>query len=137
MSKIRKSCVCNIGLQLQNLWSRSSRPKVFLRKEFWKYAANLQENTYTTHNHTTAWMFTCGFAACFQNTFSWRTPLDGYFWLEKKVKNLNFKKSFLAINSKTVKSQVFLAKISLIWFLSLKSKIVGVELSAVLWIIPS
>ena len=31
-------------------------------KVFWKYAANLQENTHT--------MFSCNFATYFQNTFS-------------------------------------------------------------------
>ena len=43
-------------------------------KVFWKYAANLQENTHAKlrfyWNHTSAWVFSCKFAACFQNIFS-------------------------------------------------------------------
>ena len=43
---------------------------------FWKYAANLQENTHAEvckvakqlyWNHTSAWLFFCKFAAYFQN----------------------------------------------------------------------
>ena len=49
---------------------------------FWKYAANLHENTHVevwfqqnckAHiywNHPSAWMFSCKFAVYFQNTFS-------------------------------------------------------------------
>ena len=52
--KISNNCSDNTSVRtfeikknlFQNLWSRSSRPKVFLRKEFWKYAANLQKNAY-------------------------------------------------------------------------------------------
>ena len=59
---------------------RSSRPEAFLSKVFWKYAANLQQNTHAEvwfqialqryWNHTSAWVFSCKFAAYFQNTFS-------------------------------------------------------------------
>ena len=44
-------------------------------KVFWKYAANLQENTHAEvakqlyWNHTSVWVFYCKFAASFQNTF--------------------------------------------------------------------
>ena len=47
--------------------TRSSRPE----KVFWKYAANLQENTHAELQiHTSAWVLSCKFAAYFQNTFS-------------------------------------------------------------------
>ena len=60
----------------------SSRPEVFLKKVFQKYAANLQENIHTEcdfnnvalelyWNRTLAWVFSCKFAAYFQNIFSW------------------------------------------------------------------
>ena len=40
-------------------------------KVFWKYAANLQENTHAeVWNRTSAWVFSCKFAVYFQNTFS-------------------------------------------------------------------
>ena len=39
-------------------------------KVFWKYAANLQENTHAW-NHTSPWALSCKFAAYFQKTFSW------------------------------------------------------------------
>ena len=52
---------------------------------FWKYAANLQENTHVEvqlyWNHASAWVFSCKFATYFQNTFFLRTPLDGCFCL--------------------------------------------------------
>ena len=49
---------------------------------FWKYAANLHENTHTKcdfnkiakqlyWNHTSAWVFSCKFAAYFENIFSY------------------------------------------------------------------
>ena len=45
-----------------------------LEKVFWKYAANLQENVHAEvrfyWNCTSAWVFSCKFAAYFQNTFS-------------------------------------------------------------------
>ena len=43
----------------------------FLEKMFWKYAANLQENTHAEvwFQHTSAWLFSCEFVAYFQNTF--------------------------------------------------------------------
>ena len=44
------------------------------KKVFWKIAANSQENTHaevrTSEVRTSAWMFSCKFAAYFQNTFS-------------------------------------------------------------------
>ena len=50
-------------------------------KAFWKYAANLQEQNMQQiykfkvakqryWNHTSVWVFSCKFAAYFQNTFS-------------------------------------------------------------------
>ena len=47
------------------------------KKVFWKYAANLHDNTYAEMwfqkqlywNHTSAWVFSGKFAAYFQNTF--------------------------------------------------------------------
>ena len=46
-------------------------------KVFWKYAANLLENIHAEVwlqklylNYTSVWVFSCNFAACFQNTFS-------------------------------------------------------------------
>ena len=50
--------------------------KCTFEKVFWKYAANLQENTHAYvskklyWNHTSAWVLSCKFAAYFQNTFS-------------------------------------------------------------------
>ena len=52
-----------------------------IEKMFWKYAANLQENTHPKcnfnkialqlyWNRTLTWVFSCKFAACFQNSFS-------------------------------------------------------------------
>ena len=47
-------------------------------KVFWKYAADLQENTNAEArfqskelywNHTSAWVFSCKFTAYFQNLF--------------------------------------------------------------------
>ena len=53
--------------------SRSSRPEVF-----WKYGANYRRtpmpkcdfSKVAYSNHTSAWVFSCKFAAYFQNTFS-------------------------------------------------------------------
>ena len=50
---------------------RSSHPRCSLKKVFWKYVANLQENTHAKQlywNHTSAWVFFCKFAAYFLNT---------------------------------------------------------------------
>ena len=52
-----------------------------MKKVFWKYAANLQERNYAEcdfnkvalqlyWNYTSARLFSCKFAAYFQNTFS-------------------------------------------------------------------
>ena len=39
------------------------------KKMFWKYVANLQENTHAeVWFQTSAWVFSCKFAAYFQNT---------------------------------------------------------------------
>ena len=68
-------------LKLRDSIIRSSHPEVFLGKVFWKYAANLQETLMPKGdfnknakqlywNHTSTWVFSCKFAAYFQNTFS-------------------------------------------------------------------
>ena len=56
------------------LLAEASFQRCSYEKVFWQYAANLQENTYAEvrfyWNHTSAWVFSCKFAAYFQNTFS-------------------------------------------------------------------
>ena len=60
------------------LWpSNQKQPsRGVLKKMFWKYAANMQENTHAEVwfqlylNHTLAWVLSCKFVAYFQNTFS-------------------------------------------------------------------
>ena len=56
----------NINQTKQKLHSK----RCYYEKVFWKYAVNLQENTHAeVWNHTSAWLFSCKFAAYFQNTF--------------------------------------------------------------------
>ena len=49
---------------------------------FWKYASNLQENTQSYWNRTSAWVFSCKFAAYFRNTFS-----QEHLWVAASVFN--------------------------------------------------
>ena len=67
---------------------------------FWKYAANLQENTHTEvwgncWNYTLPWEFSCKFATYFQNT-SLQQPLSGttpdWRWFKKMPKIISFVK---------------------------------------------
>ena len=53
-----------IFIHLQDRKNRSSRPEVFLVKGVLKIAKQLYRNC------TSAWVFSCKFAASFQNTFS-------------------------------------------------------------------
>ena len=55
---------------MQQIWRRIYMPKC----DFNKVALQLY------CNRTSALVFSCKFAACFQNTFSLITPLDGCFW---------------------------------------------------------
>ena len=52
---------------MQQIWRRIYMPKCNFNKV-------------AKQNRTSVWVFSCKFAACFQNTFSLRTPLDGCFW---------------------------------------------------------
>ena len=61
----RKRCSENI--------QQTYRRKPMLKCDFNKVAKQLYLN------HTSAWMFSCKFAAHFPNIFFLRTPLDGYF----------------------------------------------------------
>ena len=54
--------------------SEAATQRCSQEKVFWKYAANLQENTHAEvwfpSHFGTAWMFSCEFATYFQNNFS-------------------------------------------------------------------
>ena len=45
-SQFRQDFQQETGKSFESLLFRSSHPEVFLEKVFWKYAANLQENTH-------------------------------------------------------------------------------------------
>ena len=45
--------------------SEAATQRCSSEKVFWKYAANLQDNT-----HAEVWVFSCKLAVYFQNTFS-------------------------------------------------------------------
>ena len=80
----------NLHFFCTQLLNKQPQPEAALQrcsKEnfFWKYAANLQQNTCDFNkvaeqfywNHTSAWVFSCKFVAI-------RTPLKGCFWTAKK-----------------------------------------------------
>ena len=60
---------------------------------FWKFAANLQENTHALQlcwNRTSAWVFSYKFAAYFQNTFS-----TEYLWMDaSEITISNYKQRY-------------------------------------------
>ena len=58
-------------------WYRSNPPGKGVLKMCRRF---LGEHPCRTWNYTLAWVFSCTFAAYFQNTFSW-TPLKGCFWM--------------------------------------------------------
>ena len=39
-------------------------------------------------NHASVWVFSCKFAAYFQDTFFMRTPMEGCFWTEPQLKHI-------------------------------------------------
>ena len=63
-------------------WEYLFLRRVFLKKVFWKYAADLQENTHEVWvalqlywNHTSPWVFSCKFVVY----LIWRRQMNGWF----------------------------------------------------------
>ena len=66
----------------KNTFEKGVHPQVFLKKVFWKYAANLQENTHEVWvalqlywNHTSPWVFSCKFVVY----LIWRRQMNAWF----------------------------------------------------------
>ena len=72
---------------IKNRKNRSSRPKVFLRNDVLKLCSKFTGerpcrsaiSIKLLWNRTSAWVFSCKFAAYFQKHLFLRTPLDGCF----------------------------------------------------------
>ena len=74
--KKTKRWISTDTIKSSQVWSsKAANQRCSLKKVFWKYAANLQENTDVEvwkrlyWNHTSAWVISCKFAAYLQNTF--------------------------------------------------------------------
>ena len=82
----------NILHQRSFFWAEAAFQRCSYEEVFWKYTANLQENTTPKCDfnkaakqlywiHILAWVFSCKFTAYFQNTFSYEhlwTAASGY-----------------------------------------------------------
>ena len=127
---------------------RSSHPERVLGKVFWRYTAHLHESIHAEvqfnkatkelyWNHTLTWVFSCKFAAYFQNGFSkehiWTATFEGKdFFSQKTEIFFSFASEMLRIARSTtdVINMVTHVKLQLI---RMKSKLANVLVSFHYW----